>query len=393
MREGVDAENYYRQLYERTPSMLHSIDAAGRLVGVSAAWLARLGYSREEVIGRASTDFLTAESARYAREVILPQYYLTGECKDVAYQMVAKNGDRVDVLLSATAERDENGKFVRSMAALTDVTERNRLAERLDQAKRMETIGQLAGGIAHDLNNILHIIRAECTLASDGATLAVRQDLASALDAVTSGERLARQLLTIAGKSNARPEQVDVDDALRAAARHVRPLLSKGVAFEQEHGAAGVAILIDRGQLEQALLNLLLNARDAVAGTGKIVLSSYVKRSGAPRLVIGVADTGVGMDAEALRRATEPLFTTKPHGTGLGLATTRRIVEAASGVLHLRSRVGEGTLVEMSYPLAEAAARPTAASLQTLEEDVSGPGEEAPEARCRPARTTTDQRA
>jgi PAS domain S-box-containing protein len=361
-RDGADAEHYFRNLYERTPSMLHSIDAHGRLVGVSAAWLARLGYTRDEVIGHPSTEFLTPESARYAEEVILPQYYLTGECTDVAYQFVAKNGDRVDVLLSATSERDETGEFVRSMAALTDVTERNRLAERLDQAKRMETIGQLAGGIAHDLNNILHIIRAECTMASEGASAAMKGELAAALDAVTSGERLARQLLTIAGNSNANPERVDVDDALRAAARHVGPLLPAAVTFAQEHGAPGAAIFIDRGQLEQALLNILLNARDAVGDSGKIVLSSHMKHGGAARVVIAVVDTGVGMDAETLRRATEPLFTTKPHGTGLGLATTRRIVEDASGALLLRSRVGEGTLVEMTYPLSAAAARPRAAA-------------------------------
>jgi two-component system, cell cycle sensor histidine kinase and response regulator CckA len=376
MRDGAEAENYFRDLYERTPAMLHSIDAEGRLVGVSTAWLARLGYAREDVIGRPSTEFLTAESARYAREVVLPQYYRTGECTDVPYTFVAKNGDRVDVLLSATAERDEQGRFVRSMAALTDVTEKNRLAERLDQAKRMETIGQLAGGIAHDLNNILLIIRAECTLAADGASVHTRGELAAALDAVTSGERLARQLLTIAGQSNARPECVDVDDALRAAARHVRPLLPPGVVFEQEHGAPGAAILIDRGQLEQALLNLLLNARDAVGTKGKVVLSSHLQQGG--DVVIGVADTGTGMTEEALRRATEPLFTTKANGTGLGLATTRRIVEGASGLLRLRSRLGEGTLVEMSYPLDRTSARKEGSVAPPGERPSDGEPEQAP---------------
>jgi two-component system, cell cycle sensor histidine kinase and response regulator CckA len=358
-REGVDAENYFRQLYEQTPAMLHSIDGEGRLVGVSHAWLARLGYTREEVVGRRSTEFLTPESARYAREVVLPQYYETGECTDVPYQFVAKNGERVDVLLSATSERDENGMFVRSMAALIDVTEKNRLAERLDQAKRMETIGQLAGGVAHDLNNILLVIRTECMLAASTAPEETRRELEGALEAVTSGERLARQLLTIAGRQSANPEHVQVDKALDAIARHVRVLLPKGLTFEVERGAPGARIWIDPGQLEQALLNLLLNARDALTGPGKIVLSSHIKhdaRAGADNtVVIGVADTGIGMGAETLRRATEPLFTTKPNGTGLGLATTRRIVEGSQGTLRLRSREGEGSLVEMSFALSDVA--------------------------------------
>ncbi len=351
---GGDLENGNSTL-ERAPAMLHSIDQDGRLVGVSAGWLARLGYTREEVIGRRSTEFLAPESAKRAREVILPEYYRTGEVADVPYQFVTKSGERVDVLLSATAERDASGNFVRSIACLTDLTERNKLASRLDEAKRMETIGQLAGGIAHDLNNILHIIRAECTLALSGATPQAAADLEVALEAVTSGERLARQLLTIAGKSNARPEQVLVDEALRAAARHVRPLLPSGVKLEIEQSAPGAAILIDRGQLEQALLNVMLNARDAVDGSGTIVVSSYLRRvttDESARVVVGIADTGVGMDEESLRRATEPLYTTKREGTGLGLTTTRRIVEAAQGVLRLRSRVGEGTLVEMTYPVA-----------------------------------------
>jgi|GEM_PF-15459 len=118
------SEQRYRSIYDNTPVMLHSIDCNGKLISVSNYWLQILGYERHEVLGRSSTDFLTEESRRYAREVILPRYFKSGVCTDVSYQFVKKNGETIDVLLSATAERDRSGRVVRSQAILVDVTQR-----------------------------------------------------------------------------------------------------------------------------------------------------------------------------------------------------------------------------------------------------------------------------
>ena len=119
-----ESEERYRSFYTKTPGMLHSIDASGRLVEVSDRWLEVLGYERSEVIGRKSTDFLTAESRQYAETVSLPKFWKTGRVKDVAYQFVKKNGEIVDVLLSAIGERDLEGNVVRTLAVLDDITER-----------------------------------------------------------------------------------------------------------------------------------------------------------------------------------------------------------------------------------------------------------------------------
>jgi PAS domain S-box-containing protein len=129
----------YRSLYDDTPVMMHSIDRDGRLLSVSNYWLEALGYERDEVIGRRSAEFLTPESRRFAHDVVLPEFFRTGRCKDVPYQFVKKNGDIIDVLLSATAERDDHGAIVRSLAVLTDVTERRRAEEMLH---RMASIVQ-----------------------------------------------------------------------------------------------------------------------------------------------------------------------------------------------------------------------------------------------------------
>ncbi len=126
-----ESESRYRFLYNNTPVMLHSIDSTGHLISVSDYWLENLGYQREEVLGRRSTDFLTAQSRQYALEVVLPDFYATGVMRDISYQLVRKDGSSIDVLMSAIAERSEQGQFVRSLAVLVDVTDRKRVEEEI----------------------------------------------------------------------------------------------------------------------------------------------------------------------------------------------------------------------------------------------------------------------
>ena len=149
------SEERFRDLYKRTPIMMHSIDNEGRLLSVSDYWLESLGYAREEVIGRRSSEFLTAESQRYAREVVLPAFFRTGQCKDVPYQIVKRDGSIIDVLLSATTERDVQGKIVRSLAVLVDVTEQKRAeAELRDSEERFRSMTANVPGLVY--RRILH---------------------------------------------------------------------------------------------------------------------------------------------------------------------------------------------------------------------------------------------
>ena len=148
------SEEKYRTLYQRTPVMLHSIDAEGRLLSVSDRWLQRLGYSADEVLGRPSTQFLTEESQRYARQVVLPEFFATGACEDVPYQMVAQDGSVVDVLLSATSERDSSGSVIRSLAVLVDVTEQRRALRDLAESDRtLQTLLANVPGLAYRCAN------------------------------------------------------------------------------------------------------------------------------------------------------------------------------------------------------------------------------------------------
>ncbi len=148
------SEEKYRTLYQRTPVMLHSIDAEGRLLSVSDRWLQRLGYSADEVLGRPSTQFLTEESQRYASQVVLPKFFATGACEDAPYQMVAKDGSVVDILLSATSERDGSGNVIRSLAVLIDVTEQRRALRDLAESDRtLQTLLANVPGLAYRCAN------------------------------------------------------------------------------------------------------------------------------------------------------------------------------------------------------------------------------------------------
>ena len=126
-----ESEKQYRSLYDNTPAMLHSIDSQGNLISISEYWLNTLGYTRNEVLGRKSTDFLTDASRKYANEIVLPEFWKTGNCNNIEYEFVKKNGEVINCLLSAISERDESGKVVSSLAVITDITKRKRTDETL----------------------------------------------------------------------------------------------------------------------------------------------------------------------------------------------------------------------------------------------------------------------
>ncbi|MCC6224389.1 MAG: hypothetical protein IT201_12980 [Thermoleophilia bacterium] len=243
--------------------------------------------------------------------------------------------------------------------------ERARLEDELARARRLAAVGQLAAGIAHDCNNLLTVIQGHSELIACElpAGHAVRRDVEEIGRAAGRAAALTRQLLTFASGARER-ERVD----LNALVRGVETLLGRTVGDALELRVALAArslhVLVDPGQFEQALLNLVLNARDATPAGGTIVVETALARLAPagrdPLLPLGhyarltVADTGEGMPPEVLERALEPFFTTKAPGagTGLGLATTAAIVEQLGGSLTLSSTPGRGTTVSVLLPLA-----------------------------------------
>ena len=235
---------------------------------------------------------------------------------------------------------------------VNDITERRELDDRLRQSSKMEAIGQLAGGIAHDFNNLLTAITGYSEMAHqslpDGSP--ARADLEQVIGAAQRATQLVRQLLTFARRESVRPEAVAVDDVIQALVPMLQRLLGEQVRLQTILAAADGRIRVDSGQLEQIVINLAVNARDAMPDGGDLTIASGC---GAGSIWVEVADTGVGIAPETRDKIFTPFFTTRPvgEGTGLGLATVYGIVTAAGGTIEVESEPGHGARFRVTFPL------------------------------------------
>ncbi len=258
------------------------------------------------------------------------------------------------------------------IAIVVDHSEREALEEQLRRAQRMEAIGQLTGAIAHDFNNLLTTVIAPLELALEEVDRgsAVHADVVEALRSANRAAQLSRQLLTFSRKRVSRPEVVELDARIRGLTDMLGRFAREGVTVRFELNDASAAVFIDPSQLEQVLVNLVVNANDAMPRGGTLTVrtaavpgqADTIRHSegshAGPYALIEVADTGVGMDPAAQRRAFEPFFTTKELGTGLGLSTVFGIVKQAGGFIRIESTPGRGTTMQVHLPLYEAIGAP-----------------------------------
>jgi hypothetical protein len=255
----------------------------------------------------------------------------------------------------------EDGRRVGMIGTGMDITdrldaERDRvdLERRLQEAERLDSIGRLAGGVAHDFNNLLTVIRSYAShlrgQVDDGSELAEAVD--EIRRAADDGADLTRQLLTFSRRDPGSPRALDLNEVIRSRAGLLERTLGEHLTLELDLDEGACVAELDRGQLEQILMNLTLNARDALTAGGTVRVATG-RRDG--RISLSVADTGAGMAPDVLARAFEPFFTTKPRGkgTGLGLASVHGIVKRAGGDIELSSRAGEGTMVEIELRAAD----------------------------------------
>ncbi|MFC0386389.1 MHYT domain-containing protein [Muricoccus vinaceus] len=360
------SEERFRSLYQLTPLPLHSLDREGRIENVTEAWLELLGYGREEVIGRPLVNFIAEASARQFLQTDWPRLFHNGELRDVEYQVVSKAGEFLDVVASARVEWHEQGTPARVLGGLTNITERKRAEEALRQSQKIEAMGQLTGGVAHDFNNLLAVVMGNLELLrkrvpEDPRSAAL---IENALQGVQRGAVLTQRLLSFARKQELKPEPVDVPELVRGMAELLQRSIGPMVQIDTHFPLSLSRAHVDANQLELALLNLAVNARDAMPGGGRLTISAAEQvllpdaseglRPG-KYVLLSVADTGVGMDAATLARATEPFFTTKGigKGTGLGLPMAQGLAAQSGGRLLLRSEPGQGTTVELWLPAGE----------------------------------------
>jgi signal transduction histidine kinase len=337
-----------------------------------------------------TVEALRAALARQPWDVVLSDYYLPGFDAPSALAVLQERGDDLPfIVISGSVGEDTAVAVMRSGAtdylmkdrlqrlaptvtrALEGVAvrrERRQLQEQLFHAQKMEAIGRLAGGVAHDFNNVLTAIlgSAELLLLDTPSDAAGREEVGIIHDAATRAQHLIRQLLAFSSRQVLQPAVVDLNALVRDVAKMLRRLIGEDVALAIEPAPDLGAVRVDPGQIEQVLVNLVVNARDAMLDGGRLAIttSNVDAPAGEPgdlpegRYVrLEVSDTGVGMTPETLGRVFEPFFTTKPHGkgTGLGLAMVYGIVRQSGGRIAVESAPGAGTKFRIYLPRVDAA--------------------------------------
>jgi PAS domain S-box-containing protein len=369
------SEERFRALYSKTPLPLVSLNPHALVEHASDAWLEMFGYERDHVLGSPLDRFLASESAAQLRKSDWPALLEKGEFRDLVYRAITNTGNLLDVLLSLKVERDAQGDIVRIVGGMIDVTARKRAEQALLHSQKLEAIGQLTGGVAHDFNNLLAIVLGNLELLRKRVPdePRVKSLIENAIQGVNRGTALTQRMLAFARRQELKPQMVDITALVNGMVELLQRSLGPMIQIRTQMAEGLPRALVDANQLELALMNLSLNARDAMPAGGTLTITAEEHRgtlngetnSSAHKYVrLRVIDTGTGMDEKTATRAVEPFFTTKGigKGTGLGLSMVQGVVAQSGGRLELRSRVGEGTTIILWLPAVDdtAALQPTA---------------------------------
>jgi PAS domain S-box-containing protein len=351
-------EDRLQAIIDNSPALIIVKDLDHRYLLVNKRWEELFGYPAEAAYGHTSEEVLPRPRRPHHR-LIDERVAATGEPHETMVDIPEPDGESARTFLVVKFPlRDGDGAIAAVATIATDITDRRRSAEeraeleaRLAQAQRLESVGQLAGGVAHDFNNLLSVILtcvgfAERELPADHP---VRDDVEEIGRAADRAAALTRQLLMFSRREVVKPEVLDIGDLVRDVERLLNRTLSERIALRIAVGADLVPVLADRAQLEQVLVNLAVNARDAMPGGGTLSIAVAGADGG---VRITVADDGVGMVDDVRERAFEPFFTAKEpgEGTGLGLATVHGIVTDSGGTVELESTPGGGTVVTIFLP-------------------------------------------
>ncbi|MBA4423491.1 MAG: hypothetical protein C0390_10425, partial [Syntrophus sp. (in: bacteria)] len=366
------SEERYHELYDEAPVGYHEIDSEGRIVQINKRELAMLGYSSAgELLGRAVWDLAVEPESEAPVRAILAGEVSPDTSSEHTYRR--RDGTTVPVQVYSRPIQDQGGRITGARSTVQDISERKRseaekekLQAQLLQAQKMEAVGRLAGGVAHDFNNMLGVIIGHTELASlrVDSNGPVHKSLQEILKATLRSADLVRQLLAFARKQTISPKVVDFNDNVQDMIGMLRRLLGEEIALIWIPGKGLWPVLMDPTQIHQILTNLLVNSRDAIAGTGTITLETdkmvfdeaYCRQhEGAvpgSYVRLTLTDTGCGIGPEVIEQIFDPFFTTKEpgKGTGLGLATVYGIVKQNGGFINVYSEPGLGSTFKIYIP-------------------------------------------
>ncbi len=360
-----EAEERYRSLFDRSLDCVYLVGLDGRFIDANAAALALLGYRREEIPDLSFVDLLSPDQMAFAAERMAEIMQTGHQEKPSDFRLRSRDGREIVVETRAClVYRD--GQPYAVLGIGRDVTAFQHLQAQLAQAQKMEAVGRLAGGVAHDFNNMLNVIIGHCDLALDAVPAAdpLHAPLREIQSAAQRAADLTRQLLGFARRQTVTPKVLDLNDAVEGMLRMLRRLIGENIELAWRPGRPLWPVRIDPTQVDQILANLCVNARDAIGGVGRVTIDTANRTlspadcAGRPGFAPGeyvcltVADTGRGIEPAALGKIFEPFFTTKGvgHGTGLGLATVYGIVKQNHGLIAVESEVGAGATFEVFLP-------------------------------------------
>jgi PAS domain S-box-containing protein len=350
-------------LIEASPLAIIELDTEQKVKMWNLAATQIFGWTEREVLGRPYP--LVPDDRRVEYQSLSDRYARGQPVAGFETQRQRKDGTLVDVVLSVAPLVGADGRVAGTMGIIADITQRKRLEELLLQSQKMEAVGRLAGGIAHDFNNLLTVIigRSELALAHLPSDDARRQDLELIQTTAHRAAALTGQLLVFSRRQMLQPMVIDLHMVISNIMPRLRRLIGEVIDIHTVAGATG-RVKVDPGQIEQVLMNLAVNARDAMPKGGRLVIATAnvvldedaVGRIGGvlpgPYLILSVADTGIGMDDETRLRVFEPFFTTKPQGqgTGLGLSMVYGIVQQHGGTIMVESAPGQGAAFKIYFP-------------------------------------------
>ena len=359
----LESEERYRSLFQDSRDPVFVTTRDGKFLEANGAFSDLFGYSRKEL------ETLTVEQT-YAdpiyRRVFQEAVEKTGSTKDLPLQVRKKDGTELDTLLTASVRYGKQGEVLGYQGVIRDVTEKKQLEKQLLQAQKMEAIGTLAGGIAHDFNNILQVAvgYSDLLLGEAGLPEEWRSDIQKINESASLGADLVKRLLTFGRKADTQPQPLNLNHRINGLRAMLERTIPKMIDIQLFLGDRLARIHADPTQVDQLLMNLAVNARDAMPEGGKLIfettnvhldeeyVKTHVEANPGDYVLLMVTDTGSGMDPETLERIFEPFYTTKAvgEGTGLGLAMVHGIVKQHGGHIECRSEPGKGTAFRIYFP-------------------------------------------
>jgi PAS domain S-box-containing protein len=365
-RQMAEREELFRLITENAADMIAVVDSEGRRLYNSPSYQKILGYTPEELQNSSSMDQIHPDDRSQVEEAA-KEALVFGVGRRIEYRMRHKDGTWRFLESSASTIRNAEGKTEKLVIMNRDITERRRLEEQFRQAQKMEAVGRLSGGIAHDFNNLLGVIIGYSEILQEKlqSTNPLRGSVDEILAAGRRAATLTRQLLAFSRQQVLEPKVLNLNAVLKDMGNMLPRMIGEDIDLSMVLGSALGRVKADQGQIEQIVMNLAVNARDAMPDGGKLFIETtnaeidvtFAKRYSYPvqqgsYVLLTVSDTGTGMDAAIQAHIFEPFFTTKEKGkgTGLGLATAYGIVKQSGGYIDVYSEVGTGTTFKIYLP-------------------------------------------